>query len=144
MANIYLLQCQNQNQTTMNVFPDDKIRIILYAMEMSDEPIKFDEETFHTIIYEYKQKHPQLLQEFSFRLSGTFPYSELLERIISRAKISRSIKTLNPDFATVHLNLTKIPFSQIESKYKDLISVDDFKILTNIGLDFKNQLKSNF
>jgi len=128
----------------MLVFPDDKIRIILYAMEISEDPIKFDEETFHTIIYEYKNKYPELLKEFSFRLNGTFPYSELLERIISRAKISRSLKTLNPDFATVHLNLTRIPFSQIKSKYKDKISDDDFKILTDIGLDFKNQLRSNF
>lgn len=111
-------------------------------MEMSDEPIKFDEETFHTIIYEYKKQYPDLLQEFSFRLNGTFPYSELLERIISRAKISRSLKTLNPDFLTVHL--TKIPFDQIKLKFKDYISDDEFKILTDIGHDVKKQLKSNF
>ena len=124
----------------MFTFPDDKIRIILYAMDISTDSVKFDEETFHTIIYEYKKKYPELFQEFSFRLNGTFPYSELLGRAITRAKISRTLKTSNPDF--ISIQLTKIPIENIKSEFKGSISESDFTILTEIAHEFKQQLKS--
>lgn len=123
------------------IFPDEKIRVILKAMDIEDESISFDEECFHTTLYEYKRDYPEFLEEFSFLLNGTFPYSELLERILNRAKISRALKTVNPDFADVQLR--KGTSEYVKNKIEHKFSEDDLKALYEIGRSIKNRLKGH-
>ncbi len=85
------------------IFPDDKIRVILKEMAIENEPVKFDDKIFQITLYEYKNRFPDLLNEITFSRSGTHPYSDLLERVLTRAKISRVLETVNPDFEYVKL-----------------------------------------
>jgi hypothetical protein len=123
----------------MKIFPDDKIRIIFSAMGLEKKTFEFSDEFFQTLIYEYHIQYPDLFSEFSFQSNGTIPYSELLERIITRAKISRSLKTVNPDFAMVQLNVP--PLENLRSKYRELLKDTDFEILTTIGKDARDRVK---
>jgi len=123
----------------MKLFPDDKIRIIFSAMDLNKKTFEFNDEFFQILIFEYQNKYPDLFSEFSFQSSGTFPYSELLERIITRAKISRSLKTVNPDFAMVQLNVP--PLEKLKIKYRELLKDTDFEILAQIGKDAKDRVK---
>jgi hypothetical protein len=69
------------------IFPDDKVRMILnYAFSEGDNP---DNEKLQILLYDAKMKYPSLFEEFNFRTSGTYPYSELLERIVMRMRISK-------------------------------------------------------
>jgi len=119
-----------------------KIRIILKEMKMEEKPIRFDEEVLHRILYTYKKRYPKLLKEFSFSLSGTYPYSQLLERILIRAKISRTLKTTNPDFEEVQLskNTSLYVEERIETEFLEEYSKSDLDILKNIGKDIKRTL----
>ena len=109
------------NQT--HLFPDDKIKIIFSSV--GNKLTKFDIEEFHILIFENKNKYPRLFEEFVFKSNGTFPYSELLERILMRAIISRSI--IYWDEGIISLNIGSV------EKYKELIPEEDFNILLEIG-----------
>lgn len=118
-------------------FPDDKIRIILKEMDIENKPIKFDEKIFQITLYEYKKKYPELLNEFFFSKSGTYPYSDLLERILHRAKISRNLKTVNPDFEYVELKdgVCKYTEEEIIPKFKET----DYQALKEIGMELNKK-----
>ncbi|ABS55094.1 hypothetical protein Mboo_0576 [Methanoregula boonei 6A8] len=115
------------------IFPDDKIRIILkYAFEeRKNTHFTFNDEKLHTIIYKAKQVHPELFEEFNFRMNGTYPYSQLLERIIHRAKISRVIKTENPDFSEIQIRENSKNY--VEQNLQPKIDSTDLSILKDLG-----------
>lgn len=125
----------------MQTLPHEKIKAIFYGMDLDKEPIEFDDEQFHTLIYEKKLQYPELFEDFSFQLNGTFPYSELLERIIIRAKISRSVKTLNPDFSTLEFKKGE-SHDIIKQNLKSKLKRNDFRKLDLIGKDIKSKIKA--
>lgn len=124
------------------IFPDDKIRIIIDSMQIEEKPIQFNEEIFHRTIYEYKSQHPGVLDEFYFSTSGSYPYSELLERVLSRAKISRTLKTVNPDFADVLVrsNTHKYISDTIEGKFLEEKAEPELLALREIGCHIKQRM----
>ena len=119
------------------IFPDDKIRILLnYAFKDSIEPnFNFNDESLHILIFEAKKLHPDFFQEFNFRMNGTYPYSQLIERIIHRAKISRIIKTSNPDFSEIQLKEESKNY--VERKLQPNLREDELKILKDLGKQLK-------
>ena len=90
-----------------DILPDEKVLVALTAMGLEKEPRKLSEKTIHRIFYkylsEYKDEYSDLLKEFAFSTSGTYPYSSLLERVLMRAKASRVLKTSNPDYEAMQL-----------------------------------------
>lgn len=122
----------------MTSFPHEKIKVIFYGMKLDEEPIDFNDEQFHTLIYENKLKYPKLLSEFTFQLNGTFPYSELLERIVIRAKISRSVKTVNPDFSVIEFKNESHDI--IKQNLRTKLKPNEFKKLESIGREIKNKI----
>jgi len=113
------------------IFPDDKIRVILKEMNFETEPIKLDEEVFQGTLYVFSKKYPALLNEFLFSTSGTFPYSDLIERVLTRAKISRVLKTVNPDFEYVQLSAGSSKY--IDEKIKPKFNTGEYQKLKEIG-----------
>jgi hypothetical protein len=124
------------------IFPDDKIRILLNsAFENPKETnFKFNDECLHTLIFEAKQSHPELFKEFNFRLNGTYPYSQLIERIIHRAKITRIIKTSNPDFSEIQLKEESKKY--VEEKLLPKLQQKDLDILKELGKKLKTASSS--
>lgn len=124
----------------MVIFPDDKIRVILKEMNIEDEPIKYDDKIFQITLYNFTLEHPNILKEFTFTTSGTFPFSELLERVLTRAKISRVLKTMNPDFEQI--GLVQGTNEYIEENIKPKFNSDDYTLLKEIGVTLRNKLQS--
>ena len=122
------------------IFPDDKIRVILKEMNIEKEPIKYDDKIFQTTLYNFSLEHPQILKEFIFTTSGTFPFSALLERVLTRAKISRVLKTMNPDFEQIGLasGTNEYIKENIEPKFDS----DDYKLLKEIGVTLRDKMRS--
>lgn len=121
------------------IFPDDKIRVILKEMHLEEKPIRFDDEVFHSTLYQFSKKYPQLFNEFLFSTSGTFPYSDLIERILTRAKISRVLKTVNPDFE--YVQLSEGTSTYIDEKIKPKFVGKEYKILKEIGNELNLKLR---
>ena len=112
------------------IYPDD---IILCSFpkiyrKCSEE---INEEDLHIVIYELKKEHPIFLKEFTFNVTGTFPYSPLLGRILMRIKISRLIRTYNPTLKRSELNegVAEYITEFIEPKF----SLDDKEIINMIA-----------
>ena len=124
----------------MMVFPDDKIRVILKEMNIENEPIKYDDKIFQTSLYNFSMKYPNLLNEFTFTTSGTFPFSDLLERVLTRAKISRVLKTVNPDFEQIGLATGTNEY--IEENIKPKFDAGDYKLLKEIGVSLGDKMRS--
>lgn len=121
-------------------FPDDLISIIFSEMKIEDTPLRFDQELFYSTIYKYYRKYPALFAEFYFIESSTYPYSDLLERIITRHKISRLLKTENPDFEFIRLN--KGSSELIDKKLKPNFFPSELEILKQIGEELRSKLSS--
>lgn len=64
-------------------------------------------------------------------MNGTYPYSQLLERIIHRAKISRVIKTENPDFSEIQIRENSKNY--VEQNLQPKIDSTDLSILKDLG-----------
>ena len=122
------------------IFPDDKIRVILKEMNIENEPIKYDDKIFQITLYNFSLKYPDILKEFTFTTSGTFPFSELLERVLTRAKISRVLKTVNPDFEQIELSqgTNKYIKENIEPKFDP----DEYKLLKEIGISLSDKMRN--
>jgi len=77
-------------------FPDDIIRVVLKEMDFEGEPMKFDDEIFQELyLNSQKEILAYLMILFSPLLNiSIFRFSEGF----TRAKISRVLKTVNPDF----------------------------------------------
>jgi len=119
------------------IFPDDVIRILLNSAfeESTETNFKFSDESLHILIFEAKKKYPKLFQEFNFSSNGTYPYSQLIERIIHRAKISRLIKTSNPDFSEIQLKEESKKY--VEKHLKPKLKDNELKILSDLGKQLK-------
>jgi hypothetical protein len=115
-----------------HIFPDDKLRIILHSAYADISKPEIDTEQLHILIYESKLVYPELFSEFSFRTTGTFPYSELLERIMMRARISGVLRasnrlksetdkyvrgTLYPRFAPEDLSVLQLIGQELNTRY---------------------------
>ena len=122
------------------IFPDDKIRVILKEMNIEKEPIKYDDKIFQTTLYDFSLDHPKILEEFVFTTSGTFPFSELLERVLTRAKISRVLKTMNPDFEQI--GLVQGTNEYIKENIEPKFDSDDYKLLKERGATLLDKLQS--
>jgi hypothetical protein len=107
----------------LHLFPDDKIRIIFSSV--GNKLFEFDVAEFHILIFKNKNKYPHLFEEFVFKTNGTFPYCDLLERILMRATISKSL--IYWDDSVISFKVGSV------EKYKELISEEDFNILLEIG-----------
>lgn len=124
----------------MRRFPDDIITIILSEMNLEENPLKFDRDIFYNVIYKHFRQHPNIFSDFCFIESGTYPYSELLERIINRHKISRLLKLENPDFEIIRLKEGTTEL--VERKLKPNFGKDELEILKNIGKELQERLSS--
>ena len=124
----------------MRLFPDDTIRVILKEMNIENKPIKYNDKIFHINLYNFSLEHPNLLKEFTFTTSGTFPFSELLERVLTRAKISRVLKTVNPDFEQV--GLAQGTNEYIEENIEPKFDPDDYKLLKEIGISLGDKMRN--
>ena len=122
------------------IFPDDKIRVILKEMNIEKEPIKYDDKTFQITLYEFSLEHPHILKEFVFTTSGTFPFSKLLERVLTRAKISRVLKTMNPDFEQI--GLAEGTNEYIEENIEPKFEPNDYRLLKEIGATLRSEMLS--
>ncbi|MCK5641316.1 MAG: hypothetical protein KAJ19_10980, partial [Gammaproteobacteria bacterium] len=100
----------------------------------------YDDKIFQTTLYDFSLDHPKILKEFVFTTSGTFPFSELLERVLTRAKISRVLKTMNPDFEQIGLapGTNEYIKENIEPKFDS----DDYKLLKEIGATLRDKMQS--
>ncbi|HPJ84340.1 MAG TPA: hypothetical protein PLY09_06225 [Methanothrix sp.] len=121
-------------------FPDDIISIIFREMGLEDEALRFNQELFYSTIYRYFKLHPSLFADFYFIESGTYPYSDLLERIITRHKISRLLKTENPDFEFIRLK--KGTSELIDRELKPNFDEGELEILKSIGKELQGKLSS--
>ena len=68
--------------------PDDFVRLVLLEAGYENEPLPFDEVELQRLLYKNRELVPILEQKIAFRTSGTYPYSEYVERIMMRMKIS--------------------------------------------------------
>lgn len=102
------------------IFPDDKVRLIL---NYSSSPI-LDNERLQTLLYEAKAKYPFLFEEFNFRTTGTYPYSDLLERVIMRMRISK-------------IRFEKETKKYVEERIRPKFSEDEVNILREIARNYK-------
>ncbi len=122
------------------IFPDDVIRVILKEMDFEEEPMKFDDEIFQRTLYEFSKRNVALFNDFIFSISGTFPYSDLVERVLTRAKISRVLKTVNPDFE--FLQLAPGTGEYVDEKIKPKFSAQDYEILKEIGRELNTKFRA--
>lgn len=90
MARLEVLKKELQK----NITPLDVVGGILFFLE--EDEFSTDYEKLHKAFYKVKDNN--LLNEFSFRKGGPFPYSELLENIFSRLTISGLLGCSNPDY----------------------------------------------
>lgn len=72
----------------MKAFADDIITAILTEMDIEEDPVKVSRRQFHEEIYKYKEKYPEIFEEFLFDTNGVYPYCYLIERIYMRYMIS--------------------------------------------------------
>jgi hypothetical protein len=121
-------------------YPDDLITVIFREMDIEDKPIRFKEEIIYNTIFKYSGEYPELFEDFTFHTTGTFPYSDLLERIIERYKISRILKTENPDFEYVSFKAGIN--QQIDAKIKKRFEPKELEILKAIGNDLRSKLRA--
>jgi hypothetical protein len=122
------------------VFPDDVIRVILREMDFEGKPMRFDDEIFQRTLYEFSRRNTCLFNDFIFSTSGTFPYSDLVERVLTRAKISRILKTVNPDFE--FLELAPGTGEYIDEKIKPQFSELDYEMLKEIGKELNTKFRA--
>lgn len=121
-------------------FPDDIIRVVLKEMDFEGKPMKFDDEIFQRTLFEFSKRNTRLFNDFIFSTSGTFPYSDLVERVLTRAKISRVLKTVNPDFE--FLQLAPGTCDYVEKKIKPKFSTPDYEILKEIGIELNKKFRA--
>jgi len=124
----------------MSRFPDDIISVIFSEMKLEEKALRFNQELFYSVIYRYFKMYPSLFADFYFIESGTYPYSDLLERIITRHKISRLLKTENPDFEFIRLK--KGTTELIEKELKPNFDKNELEILKSIGKELREKLSS--
>jgi len=124
--------------TNRERFPDDIVHLLYLRMtldESADETcqVKYQDEAFYTVLFKYKKRYPSLLSEFSFKLNGTYPYSELIDRIKLRAQLadlispsqdSQSNFTMKSDIKEVIKGGTESKFSSSELQILDKIASD--------------------
>ena len=122
------------------IFPDDIIRVILKEMDFEREAMKFDDEIFQRTLYDFSKRNASLFNNFIFSTSGTFPYSDLVERVLTRAKISRVLKTVNPDFE--FLQLAPGTGEYVDEKIKPKFSAPDYEILKEIGKELNTKFRT--
>ncbi len=122
------------------VFPDDVIRVILKEMDFEGEAMKFDDEIFQRTLYEFSKRNTRLFNDFIFSTSGTFPYSDLVERVLTRAKISRVLKTVNPDFE--FLQLASGTSEYVDKKIKPKFDASDYEMLKEIGKELNKKFRA--
>lgn len=115
------------------VLPDEKVLVSLMEMGLEDEPMRLNETIIQEVFYNYSKtkEYEDLLKEFTFSTTGTFPYSALLERVLIRAKSSRVLKTLNPDYEC--LQLAKGTREYLEERVIPILGDMDHEKLTQIG-----------
>lgn len=80
--------------------PDDIIAAMLYYVATTFEKRYFsgDARLIHAPLAELKRKGNPLLQKFPFSENDIFPFSRVLEDVLTRLQISRIIGMENPDF----------------------------------------------
>jgi hypothetical protein len=124
----------------MERFADDLISIIFRDMNLENKPLRFDQEIFYSTIYKYCKTNKSLFTDFYFIETGTYPYSDLLERIITRHKISRLLKTENPDFEFIRLKegTSKL----IDEKLKPQYTPIELQVLESIAMELRSKLSS--
>jgi len=123
-----------------NVFPDDKIMVVLLAAGACERSVRFDESRFQELIHGYKNNTNDPFSEFSFRTSGTSPYSSLLERVLMRGRISRSIVFFGDQDGHETLLLNS-PRQFLEDKLRKKFAPEEWRRLTEIGAEIGRKLE---
>ena len=118
-------------------YSDDIILMLFDRMGAEREPVKNDERTLHIAIYEYQQKHPKLFGEFSFSTSGTYPFSELIERVISRAKIAKEWIATDDS-----IRLAQGTGAYLKENVESNFSEQDLETITELAQDLKKRYNS--
>lgn len=119
------------------VFPDDKVLVVLNEMELESKALRFDEEKVHRLFYHFSCDNPDVFKEFVFKTTGTYPYSRLLERVIQRLKISRVLKTENPDYERVRL--AEGTSDYVHEEIISRLNQKDYDILKKLGQELNKE-----
>lgn len=114
---------------------DDKILIILSEAGFEKQYTKFNHCDLHRIIYRAKNKNIAFLDEFVFKNSGTYPYSALLERILTRMTISRVFTSISPDYT--EYKLADGTAKYINEKITPKLTPENYNILKQLASQLK-------
>lgn len=68
--------------------PDDFIRLVLIEAGYENEPMPFNESQLQTLLYDHLESIPVFEKRVGFRTSGTYPYSDYVERVMTRMRAS--------------------------------------------------------
>ena len=118
------------------IFTDDIIQLLFLKMAKCDSSeeichVKFQSETLHSILFESKKENPVLFSGFSFKLNGTYPYSEQIDNAEMRARLTSLIsESSNSRYNYTMKNQVK---QLIESVIEPKFTKNDQKILTDIA-----------
>lgn len=114
--------------------PDDIVKAILF--KTSETTIPKDPSIIHKVFFQLKEtrEYHDLLNEFSFDLSGLSPFSELLDRVLFRLEISCILKTPNPSYEKYTINSSDKTFEKSFNKFGE----EEKKIISEISQTFSS------
>lgn len=91
-------------------------------------------EKLHRAIFKMKTEEGGIFEEFTFSDTGTFPYSDLLERVFQRLITSRILTALNPDYPELILSPESVEY--IEDDVYNRLSPTTIQKINSSGENF--------
>jgi hypothetical protein len=113
--------------------PDDLIRLILIEAGYENEPMTFNEKQLQKIMYDYRDSLPKCCKYLAFRTSGTYPYSDYIERIMMRLRMSSVFAPVDK------MQLCKGTKKYHEKEFPDL-DESTKQIAKEIGLELRKRM----
>ncbi len=120
------------------IFSDEIFCALTYFGKITELP--YNAELIHTALYRLKEKYQELLKEFLFDTNGTFPFSNLLERILMRGQISGVIEIKNFFAPKTAYNLA-VYNKYFEEYIRSKLAKEKIKILEKAGQDYSNLIQ---
>ncbi|MCL6589947.1 MAG: hypothetical protein K6U80_08345 [Firmicutes bacterium] len=114
------------------VAPDDVIGAMI--CEIKNKELPTDPKYIHGAIMQLKTQYPDLLKDFVFFEGNSFPFSDLLERVLFRLESSLILSTLNPSYEkynTVNCN------PQIVETFRSKFSEEDYQRIKEMAKQFE-------
>lgn len=118
-----------RNQKT----PDDIVAVMLSFLKKENIPANF--KTIHSSVAILREKHPHLLNRFTFSSTDIYPFSRLLERVFFRLQNSGMISTVNPDFKVCIIS--KESKNYIKKNILPIFSDDEINEIKKMSSEFE-------